>query len=61
MNQRIEITLEGVLNNFTYKLMIPTGPSFDDALLMVDQFKAEVQRMKEIASNQKASQEATAS
>lgn len=52
MNQRVEITLEGALNNFTYKLQIPVGASFDDALLMMDQFKGEVQRMKEVAASQ---------
>jgi hypothetical protein len=54
MNQRVEITVEGVLNNFTHKLCIPVGASFDDALQMVDLFKAEVQKMKDIAANQQA-------
>jgi len=54
MNQRVEITVEGVLNNFTHKLCIPVGASFDDALQMVDLFKAEIQKMKDIAANQQA-------
>lgn len=52
MNQRVEITLEGMLNNFTHKLQIPVGASFDDALAMLDQFKTEVQKMKDIAAQQ---------
>jgi len=60
MNQRIEICLESTLNNFTYKLCVPVGPSFDDALNMVDQFKAEIQRMKDIAEQQEAAKRTAA-
>lgn len=60
MNQRVEITVEGILNNFTHRLCIPVGASFDDALQILDLFKAEVQKMKDIAANQAAASQPAA-
>ena len=54
MNQRLEVTLELVVNGYTFKLALPLGAAYDDALAAIQQFIQHVSVMKENAAQHAA-------
>jgi len=58
MNQRLEITIEAVLDNRTYRLALPIGAPYSDVFQILDSFKVQVSTMQDIDQQQQAAAQA---
>lgn len=61
MNQKLELCLETLIKDKLFKLNIPWGFAYDDALVALQQFVDQVIQMKENQIKQQAASNTTSS
>jgi hypothetical protein len=59
MNQKLELCLEALVNDNLFKVNIPWGVAYDDALQALQQFVDQVIQMKENQIKQQATASTT--